>query len=312
MIGWLSEQFIALYTPPFYAFIIFFEVFLSFFHEKKYYRLKDSMTNIYLSVVYLMLDLLVRGIGLSMLGFTYGFHFLQIQNLYLYWFLLFICQDFLYWVMHYLDHKIRIFWAAHVTHHSSEEFNLTVGLRSSVLQPFYKFLYFIPLAFMGFKAIDIMLMYALTQGYGIIVHTRFIKKLGFIEWIFTTPSHHRVHHSKNIKYLDKNMGMVLIIWDRLFGTFQEEDDENETSYGLTNKPNNSGLISVFMHEVFDIYYDLRRKDIGWKEKIWYVVGPPGWSHDNSRKTTKQLREEYFKELETKKEKKNLVPEMENV
>ena len=122
----------------------------------------------------------------------------------------------------------------HVTHHSSEEFNLTTGFRSSVLQPLYRFIYFLPLVLLDLNHIDIVFMYSLTQIYGILVHTQYINKMPrWFETIFVSPSHHRVHHASNIRYLDRNMGMVLIIWDRLFGTFQAEIDEDPVKYGLT-------------------------------------------------------------------------------
>ena len=106
----------------------------------------------------------------------------------------------------------------HVTHHSSEYFNLTTGFRSSVFQPLYRFIYFIPLVFLGFQPADIVLMYSITQIYGILIHTKYVDKLGWLEKVLVTPSHHRVHHASNIEYLDKNIGMCLIIWDKLFAT----------------------------------------------------------------------------------------------
>lgn len=176
----------------------------------------------------------------------------------------------------------------HVTHHSSEEFNLTVGFRSSVFQPLYRFVWFIPIALVGFDPLDIMFMYAATQIYGILIHTKTVSKLGPLEWVLSTPSHHRVHHASNIKYLDKNMGMILIIWDRVFGTFAKE--EEEVVYGLTTNIKTYNPITMVFHEWKAIYEDLN-KQTSFKNKIMYVFGPPGWSHDGSRKTSSQLRAE---------------------
>jgi sterol desaturase/sphingolipid hydroxylase (fatty acid hydroxylase superfamily) len=191
-----------------------------------------------------------------------------------------------------MDHFCRFFWAVHVTHHSSEEFNLTTGFRSSVLQPLYRFLYFIPLVLLGFKAIDIVFMYSLTQIYGILVHTQFINKMPrWFEAVFVSPSHHRVHHASNIRYLDKNMGMVLIIWDRLFGTFQKEIKSDPVRYGLTTQlAHPYHLTNIVFHEWKNIFHDLHRK-IPLSLKIKYLIMPPGWSHDGSTKTAKQLRRE---------------------
>ena len=192
-----------------------------------------------------------------------------------------------YW-LHRVDHYCRLFWAVHVTHHSSEEFNLTVGFRSSVFQPLYRFVYFIPLSLIGFNPLDTMFMYAATQIYGILIHTKTVGKLSFLEWFLSTPSHHRVHHGSNIKYLDKNMGMVFIIWDKLFGTFAEEKEV--VVYGLTTNINTYHPIKMVFHEWKNILNDLKKK-VSLKNKLMYVLGPPGWSHDGSTKTSSQLRAE---------------------
>ncbi len=220
----VRESLLLLITTPIYIFLIGLEILLSYIHGKHYYSVKGTLTNVYLSTLNFSLDIFLRVFSLFVLEYFFQFHSFDISHAILYWIALLIAQDFMFYVLHYIDHYVRFFWAVHVTHHSSEEFNLTVGFRSSVFQPVYRFLYFIPLALAGFKPVDILFMYAATQIYGIIIHTKSVGKLGPIEWIFATPSHHRVHHASNTKYLDKNMGMVFIFWDRLFGTFEEEKE----------------------------------------------------------------------------------------
>jgi sterol desaturase/sphingolipid hydroxylase (fatty acid hydroxylase superfamily) len=205
-----------------------------------------------------------------------------------------LAEDFLYYWLHRFDHEIRLFWAVHATHHSSEFMNFTVGFRSSVFQPLYRFIYFIPLALLGFKPLDIIFVYSATQIWGIFVHTEIIGKMGWLEYIFVTPSHHRVHHASNPKYLDKNLGMFLIVWDQLFGTFQPElpDESYQTKrYGLTKPIGNETPTNLIFHEWKNIRDDISRQDIGWKEKWFYLFGPPGWSHDGSRQTSEELRQE---------------------
>lgn len=277
-------------TTPIYIIVIGAEILFSYIHNKQYYTTKGTLANIYLSALNFGLDLLVLGTCLAILSWFYKFHLFEISNVYLYWGALLLVQDFMYYWLHRVDHYCRFFWAVHVTHHSSEEFNLTVGFRSSVFQPLYRFIYFIPLALAGFKPIDIMFMYAATQIYGILIHTKTIHKLGVIEWFMSTPSHHRVHHASNIRYLDKNMGMVFIIWDRLFGTFEEERDDDEVKYGLTENIKTHHPAKIVFHEWTNIASDLQ-KPAPLKAKIMYVLGPPGWSHDGSKKTAKQLRKE---------------------
>jgi sterol desaturase/sphingolipid hydroxylase (fatty acid hydroxylase superfamily) len=196
----------------------------------------------------------------------------------------------MYYWLHRNDHVVRFFWAVHVTHHSSEEYNFTVGFRSSVFQPLYRFMYFIPLVLCGFKAIDIMFIYSATQIFGILAHTQTINKLGFLEYIIITPSHHRVHHASNVKYLDKNMGMLLVFWDKLFGTFEAEDDNEPVKFGLTENIKTYNPVTMVFHEWKNIITDLK-KSSSFTDKLKYVFGPPGWSHDGSKKTSTQLRAE---------------------
>jgi sterol desaturase/sphingolipid hydroxylase (fatty acid hydroxylase superfamily) len=166
-----------------------------------------------------------------------------------------------------------------------------------VFQPLYRFVYFIPLVLVGFKPADIVLMYSITQTYGIIVHTNYIGKLGWLGYVFVTPSHHRVHHASNVPYLDKNMGMCLIIWDRIFGTFQEELEKEPVRYGLTKSLDDRSLTNTLFHEWKAIVHDLKR-EVDWKTKLKYVVNPPGWSHDGSTQTSNQLRKQEVKNLKT--------------
>ncbi|MFN8714411.1 MAG: sterol desaturase family protein [Bacteroidota bacterium] len=290
----VREQLLFMITTPLYALFIGGEILLSYFHNRHYYTTKGTLMNVWLSALNFGLDILLRGFVLVFLGWFLQFSFLTIETPWIYWTTLLLAEDFLFYWLHRVDHYCRLFWAVHVTHHSSEEFNLTVGFRSSVFQPLYRFVWFIPLPLLGFRGEDIMLMYAITQIYGILIHTQFIKKMGPLEWILSTPSHHRVHHASNVPYLDKNMGMVLIIWDRLFGTFAEEKDEEPVRYGLTkNLPNAYDPLNTVVHEWRDIFKD-QQQNISLKARLGYIFGPPGWSHDGSRKTSKQLRDELKK------------------
>jgi sterol desaturase/sphingolipid hydroxylase (fatty acid hydroxylase superfamily) len=288
-----KQTLLLLISTPLYAVLIGVEMIMSSIHNKHLYTVKDTFTNVYLTSLNFGLELLIRTFCLGFLAYFFQFNFISIQNPYLYWFLLLILQDIAFYFEHRVDHYCRFFWAVHVTHHSSEKYNLTTGFRSSVFQPLYRFVYFIPLALLGFKPLDIMFMYSATQIYGILIHTQYINKLGFLEYFMATPSHHRVHHASNTIFLDKNMGMVLIIWDKIFGTFASEDDlkGEQIRFGLTKnieRPNHP--VDIVFHEWVNIADDMK-KDIPFTTKLKYVFMPPGWSHDGSRKTSKQLREE---------------------
>jgi sterol desaturase/sphingolipid hydroxylase (fatty acid hydroxylase superfamily) len=283
------EQALIQLTTPFYALLIALEALASHWQHRQNYSFGDTLTNFLLMLLNGGIDLAFRAVYVVILVWFYQYHYTEITNVYGYWLLLFLAEDFLFYVLHVVDHYCRLFWAVHVTHHSSEYFNLTTGFRSSVFQPLYRFVYFIPLVLMGFRPADIILMYAITQIYGIIVHTNYVGKLGILEYILVTPSHHRVHHASNVEYLDKNMGMCLIIWDRIFGTFQEEEASISLKYGLTTPLAQRSIGHTVFHEWKAIVEDLKR-DVDLKTKVKYVLNPPGWSHDGSTKTSNQLRE----------------------
>jgi sterol desaturase/sphingolipid hydroxylase (fatty acid hydroxylase superfamily) len=284
------EELLIAITTPIYVVVIGAEILASYIHHKHFCSVKGVLSNIYLSALNFTLDILLRVVCLFVLNFFFQFKLVEIQNQYLYWFTLVIAQDFMFYWLHRIDHFVRFFWAVHITHHSSEEYNLTVGFRSSVFQPVYRFIYFIPLSFLGFSGVDIMFIYAATQIYGILIHTQTVDKLGVLEYFLSTPSHHRVHHASNVKYLDKNMGMLLIIWDKLFGTFQAEEKNEKVVFGLTENIKTYHPLKMVFHEWVNIFNDLKKAP-GFKAKWMYVFGPPGWSHDGSKKTSKQLQRE---------------------
>ncbi len=285
-----KDSFLLIISTPIYIILIGLEMGMSYFHEKKYYTLKDTITNVYLSALNGGIDLAFRVIYLAVLAACYEYKLLSIENAWVYWLALLLLEDFAFYWLHRFDHVVRFFWAVHVTHHSSQLFNLTVGFRSSVFQPLYRFIYFIPIAFLGFRPEDIMLMYSATQIYGILIHTKYINKLGLLEYFLATPSHHRVHHGSNPRYLDKNMGMVFIFWDKWFGTFQKELDHDPVQYGLTSNLRDYHPFNVVFHEWKQIVVDVVSAP-GLYNKWMYLFGPPGWSHDGSRKTSEQLRTE---------------------
>jgi len=288
----LREQLLILISTPLYFVIIGIELLLSHVSHRKAYTIKDTVTNLYLMLLNSGIDLVFRLVYLAILQYFFLHAVMQWHNNFVYWLVLFLAVDFLFYWLHRFDHEIRFFWATHVTHHSSEKLNFSVGFRSSVFQPLYRFIYFIPLACFGFKPLDIAFLFAVTQIWGIFVHTEIIKKMGWLEYILVTPSHHRVHHASNAKYLDKNMGMFLVVWDKLFGTFQPELPAKEyqpIKYGLTKNIENPNAANVVFHEWKQMWNDVSQRDITVKQRIGYLLGPPGWSHDGSRLTSEELR-----------------------
>ncbi len=288
----IREYWLILISTPIYCTIIGIELLLSNLQHRKLYTKKNVAANLYLMLLNMGIDIGLRVFTLGILGYFYKFAFLNWHMGIVYWVLLFAFEDLMYYWLHRFDHEIRLFWAVHVTHHSSDLMNITVGFRSSVFQPVYRFIYFIPIVFMGFDPLDLLFVYSATQIWGIFVHTEYIRKMGWLEYILVTPSHHRVHHGSNPKYLDKNMGMFLIVWDKLFGTFQAELTETEYEpirYGLTKNLDNYNAVSLVFHEWQQIWKDCTQKGIGFNVRLNYLFGPPGWSHDGSRQTSVQMR-----------------------
>jgi sterol desaturase/sphingolipid hydroxylase (fatty acid hydroxylase superfamily) len=280
-------------STPIYIILIGLEVVMSNYQHRNFYTLKDSLINLWLNVANASLGLIIKGIVLIIMSWFVHSQMLHFVNSIFYWIILFFSLDFCFYVEHRCEHYCRLLWAIHVTHHSSHEFNLTTGFRSSVFRPFISFIFFIPLVLLGFKPLDILLMDAICQIYGIIVHTRFVRKMPFwFEAFFVSPSHHRVHHASNVLYLDKNMGMILIIWDRIFGTFQAELDHEQVVFGLTKNPDNPyHPLKIISHEWQNLWHDVTKKNITWKNRFQYVFNAPGWSHDGSSMTAKEMRKE---------------------
>lgn len=271
------------------------EMGLDYWENRKYYEKRDTLTNIYLTLLAFLLNVAVKGITFFVLDYAWRFRLFEIKNAIAYWFILVVVQDFLYWVLHYTGHYCRLFWAMHVTHHSSEHFNLTTGFRSTVFEPLYRVFFYLPLALMGFNALDILYAYLITQLYGNLVHTQYrIKLPEWYGWIFVTPSHHRVHHASNVPYLDKNMGMMLIIWDRMFGTFREENLPEPIRYGLTKQPEDIGPVNILFHEWKALLHDVKQAP-DFKTRLKYFFNPPGWSHDGHTQTARVMQKEYQKQ-----------------
>jgi sterol desaturase/sphingolipid hydroxylase (fatty acid hydroxylase superfamily) len=271
------EKILAMVTTPVYTFFIATEMLIGHFRKKNWYSWRDVMNNLMMGGFNVVLDIAVRfAFGLSLLHFFQKYAFFHWETKrWWYWLILFILQDFSYYLIHVLEHRCRFFWAVHNIHHSSEHFNFTTALRSSVFQPLYKFPFYIPLVLLGFQAIDILLVYALGQTYGFFVHSSWFKRWKWVEWIMVTPSHHRVHHAKEPEYIDKNMAMVFIIWDRMFGTFTPENTHKPISFGITKPIDQNNPLKVIFHEWFNIWKDVKHAST-WRHKIMYIFGPPGW------------------------------------
>lgn len=189
--------------------------------------------------------------------------------------------DFLYYWEHVIEHKVRILWSYHSIHHSSPIYNYTTAMRVSFIDSFITWIFYLPAVVIGFHPYIVLLAFFLVLGYQFWLHTEIIGKLGWFEKIFMTPSQHRVHHGSDKMYLDKNFGALLSIWDRMFGTFQEE--KHRPTYGLTTQIKTINPIKVHLHEYINIYKDLKSSR-SLKEAWNYLIKGPEWKPKKTAKT----------------------------
>jgi sterol desaturase/sphingolipid hydroxylase (fatty acid hydroxylase superfamily) len=175
-----------------------------------------------------------KGLILALHFYLYQYKIFELSGmlpLWLFWILTFVVIDLVFYIYHRMSHRIRFLWAIHLSHHSSEEMNFAVSFRQAWFGPISKIPFFMVLPLLGFDPTIIAAAGVISTLWGIVGHTQIIGKLGFIEWVFNTPSHHRVHHGSNKQYIDKNYGNLLIIWDRMFGTFEPEEELCEVWFG---------------------------------------------------------------------------------
>jgi sterol desaturase/sphingolipid hydroxylase (fatty acid hydroxylase superfamily) len=201
---------------------------------------------------------------------------------------LLLAEDLCYYWSHRINHEVRLFWAAHVSHHSSTSYHLATAVRQSWTQPYLMWIFWLPLPLLGFSPQMIVLQMAISLIYQFFIHTQEVDKLGPLEWVLNTPSHHRVHHAVNVRYLDANHGGILIVWDRLFGTFVAERANDPPVYGITKNIESYNPLHIAFHEWRALARDLRRAP-SLREKVRYLLSPPGYSHDGSTLTAKQLQ-----------------------
>jgi sterol desaturase/sphingolipid hydroxylase (fatty acid hydroxylase superfamily) len=202
------------------------------------------------------------------------------------WVALLVLEDLCYYGFHRAHHEVRLFWAAHVNHHSSRHYNLSTALRQSWTTPLTGPWFWLPLALLGFHPLMILTAQAISLIYQFWIHTEWIDRLGPLEWVMNTPSHHRVHHGRNVQYLDRNYAGILIVWDRLFGSFEPERER--VDYGLTKNLTSFHPVWIAFHEWVAMLRDVWRAP-GWRARLATLLEPPGWSPDGSTLTARQMQ-----------------------
>ncbi|MEZ4945822.1 MAG: sterol desaturase family protein [Cyclobacteriaceae bacterium] len=244
------------------------------FSHRKLYRLPDAISNLSCGITSQLSGLFLKILAIGVYEILFSnFAFFELEKGWLYWVSLFLLVDFAYYWAHRMSHEVNLFWGGHVVHHQSEDYNLSVALRQSSFQIVWTFAFNLPLALIGFETLDFALISALNTLYQFWIHTETIKKLGFLEYFLNTPSHHRVHHGRDPKYIDKNHAGSLIIWDKMFGTFQAE--EEKPTYGITKPINSWNAVWANFSHYAEMGKDLKRIE-KWSDKVKYLFKKPGW------------------------------------
>ncbi len=254
--------------------MIFAEALISNWQNKTYYKQEDSLCTVGLLTGNIAIAFAVKGFALALHFYLYEFRLFDLSAiipLWGMWLLTFVLIDFVFYIYHRMSHRMRFLWAIHMSHHSSEEMNFAVSFRQAWFGPISKIPFFISLPLIGLDPTIIAVAGVMSTLWGIVGHTQIVGKLGPLEWVFNTPSHHRVHHGSNKQYIDKNYGNLLIIWDRMFGTFEPEREQ--VQYGLVNNVNTYNPVKITFMAWSSIWQDMKQSN-GMNQILRAFFGPP--------------------------------------
>ena len=260
--------------------MIFVEILISNWQQKNYYKTQDTLCTIGLLAGNIIVAFSIKGLILALHFYLYQYKIFELSGmlpLWLFWILTFVVIDLVFYIYHRMSHRIRFLWAIHLSHHSSEEMNFAVSFRQAWFGPVSKIPFFMLLPMLGFDPTIIAAAGVISTLWGIVGHTQIIGKLGFIEWVFNTPSHHRVHHGSNKQYIDKNYGNLLIIWDRMFGTFAPE--EEPVKFGLANNVNTYNPSKITFMAWSSMIDDIKKKK-NLSEMLSTIIEPPSTKAEN--------------------------------
>ncbi|UPS91180.1 sterol desaturase family protein [Bizionia sp. M204] len=286
---------IIVFAIPFFVLAMLLEMYVTTKQQIRTYETKDALSSIAMGLGNVFLNFLSKAIVLLVFFWIYdNFRLFTIPVAWWSFVLIFFADDFSYYWFHRISHESRLFWASHVVHHSSQKYNLSTALRQTWSGGFYSFVFWLWMPLLGFHPAMILLQMSISLLYQFWIHTEAIDKMPkWFEAVFNTPSHHRVHHGSNPLYLDRNHAGILIIWDKLFGTFQPELKEERVIYGLVVNINTYNPVKIAFIEWRNMLKDVffGRKSL--KNRFLYLVKPPGWTHDGTGKLSDDLRREWL-------------------
>lgn len=270
---------LVMYAIPFFILLMGIEFLYGHWRGRNTYRLADTINSLSLGTLSRLVGLVKLGLAGVVFELVRGRLGLEsfATDAWWVWILAFVGYDFCYYWSHRMGHEWRLFWASHVAHHQSEEFNLSTALRQTSTGN--TFVFYVPLYLLGFPAEMLVTVGALNLIYQFWVHTEHVPELGVLEWLLVTPSNHRVHHAKNPVYIDRNYGGVFIVWDRLFGTYQRELPEEPCYYGITHQLASWNPLWANLHVWFETARDTLRTR-RWRDKVKLWFSSPAWRPDD--------------------------------
>ena len=269
-------------VPIFLSFVLF-EWYKNRKENHDNYSASNTMNNLGLGIMDQLGAIVYLAFMYMMFTFLQQFAFFEIGTSWWAWLLTFLVTDFTFYVYHRASHEVNIFWAAHITHHQSEKYNFTVAFRLSSLQAINRFVFWSILPLLGFEPLLLVICYKIMGIYTFFLHTAYIPKLGFLENILITPSTHRVHHGSNEQYLDKNYGAVFVFWDKLFGTYEPE--EEKVSYGLASDYVDKNPLHAIIHHYQHIFQTWRKLNT-FSDKMKLLFYKPSWHYKMDKKLLK--------------------------
>lgn len=309
------------YGVPIFLALILLELTYSKTHgHKDLYKWKDLTSSLMLGIGSAVLGALVKTVAVILIfNFVYEIFNPMVdgvrKNIFGYqsfgyawyvWILCMLADDLTYYWFHRQNHMVRFFWAAHIVHHSSDNFNLGTAIRNGWFTILYKPFFYVWIVMIGFPPEMLVVCLGIEALWQFQLHSKYIPKLGIFEKFINTHTMHQVHHARNLEYMDKNHGGILNVFDRIFGTWKEYDENIDIEYGVSTPPNSYNLWVILSHEYKNIWEDTK-KSPNWRHKFMYVFGPPGWSHDGSTKTVKEMQRELV-EIQNKKPAASVVVE----
>lgn len=277
------------YAVPAFVLLVLGEMWLSRIRDPRRYEPRDTLTSLVLGLGSTVAGVLSGGLVIALALWVHQFRLFDIGYVWWAWIACFVLDDLAYYWFHRTAHRVRWFWASHVIHHSSQHYNLSTALRQTWTGFFsLSFVFRLPLFLIGFPVEMVLFCAGLNLIYQFWIHTEAIARMPrWVEAVMNTPSHHRVHHGVNPRYLDANYAGVFIVWDRLFGSFVAERNEEPVRYGIVRQLGSFNILWAAFHEWVGIARDLWRAP--WRAKPGYAFGPPGWSHDGSRDTSETIK-----------------------